>query len=160
MLIYYGNAPQTAGVRGPALPREGRSSLGKRSGNRDGRSNTDSVTYISVAVAVTREMIPQRPLAGHHGGCGTPTPSRDPAGPGHRHTRGCARRQEPKRLLNRTSQALNIRQSRRLNRLFSFKSLHAAFEMPHPDSVVWFQIFKIISTNDLVVQKVCWASTS
>lgn len=58
MLMYYGNAPQAAGVRGPALRREGKSSLGKRSGNRDGRSDADSVTYSSVAVAVTGEVTP------------------------------------------------------------------------------------------------------
>lgn len=89
---------------------------------------------------------------GTKGAAGPPPPAGTPARPWH-----C---QELKGLLYRTSQGLNIRQRRRLNRLFSSKSLHAAFEIPRPDSVVWFWFFKVISTNDFVVQEVCWASTS
>lgn len=66
MLMYYGNALQTAGVQG----KEGRSSLGKRSGNRDGRSDPDSGSDRNVAVAVT----PPRPRRGP----APPMPSRDP----------------------------------------------------------------------------------
>lgn len=52
-----------------------------------------------------------------------------------RRTQGSVQALRAKRLLDRTSQRLHIKQRRRLNRLFSSKFLYVAFEILCPDSV-------------------------